>query len=204
MNPPDEKRVIAHCDPQTDSDVRAVPLHVEETVTAIAQLHASHYKEAGKVQRVVSRITTAAAQPRSLAIITVVLGLWILANFILPVAGVAAFDPAPYALLSVTVSAVALYLTAMILISRRHDDLLATRRDQLTLELGILAEQKSAKIIALLEQYRRNDPNQGNHRDEVAEEMSKPANPYAVLDAIRAAHENRAIDGIDRSDAPEQ
>jgi hypothetical protein len=67
----------------------------------------------------------------------------------------------------------------------------------LTLELAILAEEKSAKIIALLEQYRRNDPNQSNHRDEVAEEMSKPTDPHAVLDAIRAAHEDRAIDGID-------
>lgn len=76
----------------------------------------------------------------------------------------------------------------MILIAQRHDDELATRRDQLTLELAILSEQKSAKIIALLEEFRRNDPHQGDHRDVVAEAMAQPANPQAVLHAIRSAH----------------
>jgi uncharacterized membrane protein len=77
---------------------------------------------------------------------------------------------------------------SMILIAQRHDDELATRRDQLTLELAILGEQKSAKIIALLEEFRHNDPNQGDHRDEVADEaITKPADTQVVLDAIKAA-----------------
>ena len=63
----------------------------------------------------------------------------------------------------------------------------------MTLELAILSEQKSAKIIALLEEFRRNDPNQGNQCDEVAEAMAQPADPQVVLDAIRAAE--RAEDG---------
>jgi hypothetical protein len=45
-----------------------------------------------------------------------------------------------------------------------------------------------AKIIALLEEFRRNDPNQGDHRDEFAEALSEPADPQAVLAAIKAAH----------------
>jgi uncharacterized membrane protein len=77
----------------------------------------------------------------------------------------------------------------MILIAQRHDDELATRRDQLSLELALLSERKSAKIIALLEEFRRNDPHQGDHRDEVAEALAKPADPKVVLDAIRIAHE---------------
>jgi hypothetical protein len=57
---------------------------------------------------------------------------------------------------------------------------MATRREQMTLELAILSEQKSAKIIALLEEFRRNDPNQGNDRDEVAEALAKPADAPVV------------------------
>src|SRR6202044_1955085 len=96
-------------------------------------------------------------------------------------------DPFPFPLLAAVVSTVALYLTAMILIAQRHDDELATRRDQLTLELAILSEQKSAKIIALLEEFRHNDPNQGDHRDEVAEALAEPADAQVVLNAIQAA-----------------
>jgi uncharacterized membrane protein len=62
---------------------------------------------------------------------------------------------------------------------------MATRREQITLELAILSEQKSSKIIELLEEFRRNDPNQGDH--EVAEALAEPADAQVVLDAIRAA-----------------
>ena len=95
--------------------------------------------------------------------------------------------------MSAAVSTIGLYLAAMILITQRHDDEMATRREQITLELAILSEQKSAKIIALLEELRRNDPNQGNDRDEVAEAMAQPANAQVVLDAIRAVE--KAQDG---------
>ena len=91
-------------------------------------------------------------------------------------------------MLSAAVSTLGLYLAAMILIAQRHDDELSTRRNQLTLELALLSEQKSAKIIALLEEFRRNDPNQGDHRDELAEALAEPADTHAVLDAIKAAH----------------
>ena len=54
------------------------------------------------------------------------------------------------------------------------------------MELAILSEQKSSKIIALLEEFRRNDPNQGNQRDEVAEALAEPADAQVVLEAIVA------------------
>ena len=82
----------------------------------------------------------------------------------------------------------ALYLTVMILIAQRHDDELSNRRDQLTLEIAILAEQKTAKIIALLEEFRRNDPHQSDDRDTIAEALAEPADPQPVLNAIKAAH----------------
>jgi uncharacterized membrane protein len=60
-------------------------------------------------------------------------------------------------------------------------------------ELAILSEQKSSKIIALLEEFRRNDPNQGNRREEVAEALAEPADAQVVLEAIVAAE--KAEDG---------
>ena len=79
----------------------------------------------------------------------------------------------------------------MILIAQKHDDELATLRDQLTLELAILAEQKTAKVIALLEEFRRSAPDVEDRRDEVAEALAEPADPNVVIDAIQAAHERR-------------
>ena len=179
-----------------DNEATRVPPHVEETVAAIAALHAAHYRQAGAQQKFVSAATAAVARPRTLGLFTIAIVGWLVLNIALMAWGRGAPDPFPFPLLSAAVSTVALYLAAMILIAQRHDDALATRRDQLTLELAILGEQKSAKIIALLEEFRRNDPNQGDHRDEIAEALAKPADPQAVLEAIRAAHGDAAPPGV--------
>ena len=55
----------------------------------------------------------------------------------------------------------------------------------MTLELAILSEQKTAKIIALLEEERRDNPNLRNRVDEQAAAMAIAADPQAVLDAIK-------------------
>jgi uncharacterized membrane protein len=164
-----------------------VPHHPEDTVATIAALHAAHNREAHALQKAVSRATGGIARPVTLILITGAIAGWVALNIALPTVGHAALDPFPFPLLSAAVSTVGLYLAAMILITQRHDDEMATRREQITLELAILSEQKSAKIIALLEVSRRNDPNQGNYRDEVAEALAKPADAQVVLDALRAA-----------------
>jgi uncharacterized membrane protein len=151
-------------------------------------LHRAHYREAGAAQRFVTAATAAVARPATLALISAAVAGWMVLNLAFMALGWRAPDPFPFPLMSAAVSTGALYLTAMILIAQRHDDELATRRDQLTLELALLAERKSAKIIALLEEFRLNDPHQGDHRDELAEALAEPADPQAVLDAIRAAH----------------
>ena len=79
----------------------------------------------------------------------------------------------------------ALYVTLFILTTQRRDDELAGYREQLTLELAILSEQKSAKIIALLEEIRRDSPHLRNRLDEEADAMAVAADPQAVLDAIK-------------------
>ncbi len=76
-------------------------------------------------------------------------------------------------------------MTLFILTTQRRDDQLASYREQLTLELAILSEQKSAKIIALLEEMRRDDPTLKNRIDHEATAMSVAADPQAVLDAIK-------------------
>ena len=99
------------------------------------------------------------------------------------------WDPPPFPWLSEAVSLVALYTTVLILATQRHDDLLAAHREQLTLELAILSEQKSAKIIQLLEEMRRDSPHLVNRTDHEAQAMSTPADPQSVLDALRETHD---------------
>ena len=167
----------------------ALPPHIEETIAAISEVHAEHHRRADRLQRMVAGITDFAGRPAFLALLTFVAAGWIALNIALSATGRRPLDPPPFAYLSGAASFCALYLAAMILATQKHDDLLATHRDQLTLELAILSERKSAKIIALLEQQRHGDPAQGDHTDVEAEAMAVPADPKAVMDKIRKVQE---------------
>jgi uncharacterized membrane protein len=86
------------------------------------------------------------------------------------------------------VSLVSLYIVVLILATQRREYQLAQLREQLTLELAILSEQKTAKVIQLLEESRRDNPLIRNRVDQEADAMAQPADPKSVLDAIKEAH----------------
>ena len=111
--------------------------------------------------------------------------LGVCGNTLAPVVGLKPWDEAPFAWLQGTLGLLALYVTMLILTTQRREDQLAGCREQLTLESAILGEQKSAKIIALLEEMRRDSPTLKNRFDEEAAAMSIAVDPQAVLDAIK-------------------
>lgn len=165
-----------------------LPAHIEETVKAIAELHAQHHRRATPVQRIVDRSVRTLSRPRVVGVLTLIIVGWVALNVLLSAYG-RAFDLFPFPLLQDAGSALALYLTLLILITQRREDELAQHREQLTLELAILGEQKNAKIIQLLEELRRDNPMIKNRVDLEADALSVPADPQAVLDAIMDTHE---------------
>ena len=78
-----------------------------------------------------------------------------------------------------------LIITTLILTSQRRKDELSELREQLTLELATMTEQKVAKLIALMEEQRRDSPQLADRVDTEAEQMSAPADPETVVEAIR-------------------
>ncbi len=162
-----------------------LPAHIEETIAAIAKLHEDHHQQTGRMQRLVDRLTAWIGRPGFLGGMTVVVMAWIAANVAVSVTGGKPWDEAPFAWLQGVIGLLALYVTVLILTTQRREDQLAGYREQLTLELAILGEQKSAKIIALLEEMRRDSPTLRNRVDEEAVAMSVAADPQAVLDAIK-------------------
>ena len=167
-----------------------LPPHIEETVCAIAALHAQHHRRASPVQRIVERSVRFIGRPRFVGLLTLVIALWIATNTALVLRG-GGFDPWPYPILFDLGEALGLYITVLILIQQRHENDLTELREQLTLELAILGEQKNAKIIGLLEEMRRDSPHLADRVDREAEALSVPADPQAVLEAIMESQEDR-------------
>lgn len=168
---------------------QTVPAHVEDTVQAVARFHATHEADATRLQRLIERLTRRAGRPAFLALLTLSVLGWIALNLGLIAAGRRPLDEPPFFWLQGAVTLTALYMTVLILTTQRREDKLAGLRDQLTLELSILSEQKSAKIIELLEELRRDAPNISDRADEQADALSTPADPNAVLDALKDTQE---------------
>lgn len=175
---------------------KGLPAHVEETVRSIAKLHGEHHRQATPIQRAVERLTALVGRPRFIGVLTVFVAAWLGANVALQASGRTAFDPPPFNGLAMLASLVALYVTAMILTTQRRENALAQRREQLTLELAILAEQKSAKTIQLLEELRRDSFDIRDRVDEEADAMAIPADPSIVLEAIRETHEEAEAEAV--------
>lgn len=165
-----------------------LPAHIEDTVRAISELHAQHHRQATPVQRIVDRSVKTVGRPRFVGLLTIFILAWVIANWVLTLRGFKV-DAPPFQILQDFGEALSLYITILILITQRREDELTQHREQLTLELAILGEQKSAKIIQLLEELRRDNPLIANRVDREAEALSVPADPQAVLDAIKDSHE---------------
>jgi len=158
-------------------------------VQAIARLHAAHRARATPLQRIVDRATARAGRPSFVALLTVLVVAWIALNYAMVAIGRTPLDEPPFFWLQGVVALTALYMTVLILTTQRREDELTAHREQLTLELAILSDQKSAKIIALLEELRRDHPHIHDRDDAEAEALATPADPDAVLEAIQNSHQ---------------
>lgn len=174
-----------------------LPTHMSDTISAIAKLHADHERDATVIQHLMERTTDWFGKPRFVAVFTGFVAIWIAIVELESRLTGHSFDPQPYNLLQGVLTVLAVYMTALILSTQRRASRLADHREQLTLELATLAEQKSAKTIALLEELRRDSPHLPDRVDDEANAMSQSADPGSVLQAITDSIEGPAEDASD-------
>ncbi|CAN5605209.1 DUF1003 domain-containing protein [soil metagenome] len=155
--------------------------HVEDSVDAVAKLHREHYGSATGLQRSIDKVTERLGRPAApLALMTVVIGWAAYAAW----RGGGAVDQPAFAWLELAATVAAFLVSILILVTQRREDQLADRRAQLTLELALLADRKSAKIIQLLEELRRDQPDVADRIDAESDDMAKPTDPEAVAASI--------------------
>ncbi len=164
---------------------RILPAHIEETIEAIARLHAAHHAGALPLQRLLSRLTKGASHHLFVCVLLGVVVAWVTLNVSLPRLGFHALDEPPFNALQGAMGFAGLVIASLILTTQRRDDELASYREQLTLELSIIAEQKTAKIIELLEELRRDMPSVVDRVDEEANALAQSTDPEMILAAIK-------------------
>lgn len=166
------------------------PAHVQESIRTLADLHDQHYEHLPPLGRALDGLTANVARSGFVVGLVIVALGWIALNLLMKATGHPPFDPPPFIYLQAVATLFALGMTCLILSTQRREDLLSTRREQLTLELSLLAEQKTSKVIQLLEELRRDSPVIANRRDDDADNLSTPSDARMILDAIKETQPN--------------
>ncbi len=162
------------------------PSDIQETVEHLAELHREHERTTTPTQRVANRVTSVLGRPAAVALIIVLIIVWMSGNYLARRLGVTALEEFPFPDLAFVATIAALLIALLILTTQRHQDQLAERRAQLTLQVAILSERKVAKIIALLEEQRRENPMLASRIDEEAQAMAQPTDPQESLRNLQA------------------
>jgi uncharacterized membrane protein len=110
--------------------------------------------------------------------------VWIVMNLgDLP--GIPVFDPYPYQFLTLVVSLESIFLFLFILISQNRSNKQADSRSQLDLQINLLAEQESTKMLEMLQklcEYHKLDV----ARDPEIENLKSPTKPDELLRELKA------------------
>lgn len=162
---------------------------LNDNVEAITSLRARAEKGVSRHQRRIERVTALLGRPPSVYVILATVATWIATNLVTASLGGRPLDPPPFVWLQGLVGLGALLMTIAILTTQNRQNRDAGDRGQLDLQINLVAEQKVAKLIALLEELRRDLPTVRDRIDEMAEVMKEPVDPHAVLSALEDTHE---------------
>jgi uncharacterized membrane protein len=164
----------------TAAEPTAMPEHVGQKLQTIADLFAKAERRVGRHQLAIERLTDLVGQPVTTYLLATAIALWMLANILAPKVGIRPVDPPPFAWLQCAACIAALLVTVAILTKQNRSARLAQQRAQLDLQVNLVAEQKIAKIVALIEELRRDLPSVQNRRDSLAEAMTESVDVGAV------------------------
>ncbi len=108
------------------------------------------------------------------------------------------FDPFPFGLLTMIVSLEAIFLSTFVLISQNRSNRLSERRAELDLHVNLLAEQKTAKVLDMLDTIAHQLNSMSDHfhftPDPEVDALKVSPDPQDVLAAIEDTVKEEAVE----------
>ena len=156
-----------------------------QEVESVASIRARAEQRLNRHQRMMEVLTAALGRPHTVyGTMSIVVG-WILLNSIAPkFLGWNSIDPPPFFWLQGMIALSALLMTTLVLITANRQTRNAEERSHLDLQVNLLAEHKVAKLIALVEELRRDLPMVRDRTDREADAMQEAVDPQAMLTAL--------------------
>jgi uncharacterized membrane protein len=154
---------------------------ISQNIESILAFYTREEQKISRSQRQLENISGFVGRPLYLGSILLFVALWMLANVFARPFGLVEFDPPPFIWLQGIVGLGALLTTTVVLIKQNRLAKIEEQRAHLDLQLNLLTEQKTTKLIDLIEELRHDLPNVKNRHDPEAAALQQPTDPQLVL-----------------------
>jgi uncharacterized membrane protein len=145
----------------------------EQNVRSIAELERSAQTQITSADRLADSISRFCGSMPFVWVHVAWFAIWIIGNTALPLKPI---DPYPFSFLTLVVSLEAIFLSTFIMISENRQSRIDERRNQLDLQINLLAEQENTKTLQLLSSIAKKlgiDPD-GDSEVTVLEQATRP------------------------------
>lgn len=157
---------------------------IGQNIAAVHDFYTREEHKRSASQRHAESIGGFVGRPAFLIVILLLVSVWMGVNLALPAWGLPPFDAPPFFWLQGVVGLAALLTTTVVLIKQNRVAKMSEQRAHLDLKVTLLIEQKTAKLIDLMEELRRDLPNVKNRHDSGAVVMQQAMSPEGVLAAL--------------------
>lgn len=175
-----------------------LPQQVIDNIETIIGFQAKQEQKAPWHEKLLHQVSAIFGKSRFLYAQLIFFAIWIALSYVVGDAALP-FNFPKYNFQDQTLDMAALLISTGVLVRQSHQENLAEQRSHLMLQINLLTEQKTAKIIALLEEMRTDLPNLKNRHDWEAEIMQQATDPQVVLNILEE-NLNSVSDSEEESD----
>jgi len=170
-------------DRKTSQGIEEAPL--EQTVRSLVDVQAEREHQLHPAQRSIEWLTERIGRPWFAYAVISFIVLWIAVDRLLG----HRFDSAAFPLLHLILTIVSVLLAVFILITENRQGDTADQRAKVTLQIALINEQKTAKIIELLEQQRKDSPHLPDREDKQADHMAEATDLRTAIEKLEQAED---------------
>jgi len=165
---------------------------LDKDIETIVDMRIVAERKVGRHQRMIEKVTDSIGRPVALYLILLIVLLWILLSGFHRYVGLLSFDPPPFSLLQDAIGLSALLMTVAILITQNRQAKMTEQRRHLDLQITLLTERKVSKLIALVEDLRKDIPSVEDRKDSEAQAMKEPIDPHTALTSLNETLQSAA------------
>lgn len=157
---------------------------IGENIDSIAAYYQQKTADVSRTQAAIETTSKLFGSVGYLLGLLLFVALWVGVNIYVERHDMQAFDPLPFVLLQGLLGLNGVLITIAILIRQNRMLTLEEKRAHLELQVTLIAEQKTTKIIQLLEELRNDLPSVRDRDDPHTQSLAVPTDPNVVLEKL--------------------